>query len=93
MVVAGIWQWSVAFDSVDAIRNFTIRANNRVFKIGDIATVKRGFADPPFTKMRYLGQEALGLGVSMRQGGDIVQLGGNPDETLRKQEERIITIW
>ena len=75
-----------AFDSVDAIRNFTIRANNRVFKIGDIATVKRGFADPPFTKMRYLGQEALGLGVSMRQGGDIVQLGGNLDETLHRLE-------
>jgi multidrug efflux pump len=75
-----------AFDSVDAIKNFTIRANNRVFKIGDIATVKRGFADPPFTKMRYLGKEALGLGVSMRQGGDIVQLGKNLDATLHKLE-------
>jgi multidrug efflux pump len=77
------------FDNVDAIRNFTIRANNRVFKIGDIATVKRGFADPPFTKMRYLGKEALGLGVSMRQGGDIVQLGKNLDVTLHKLEETL----
>ncbi|MBL8522318.1 MAG: efflux RND transporter permease subunit [Betaproteobacteria bacterium] len=78
-----------SFDSVDAIKNFTIRANNRVFKIGDIATVKRGFADPPFTKMRYLGKESLGLGVSMRQGGDIVQLGKNLDSTLHKLEETL----
>ncbi len=75
-----------AFDSVEAIRNFTIRANNRVFKIGDIAHVARGFADPPFTKMRFLGQEALGLGVAMRQGGDIVELGKNLDATLDKLE-------
>ncbi|MEO8102919.1 MAG: efflux RND transporter permease subunit [Betaproteobacteria bacterium] len=78
-----------AFDSVEAIKNFTIRANNRVFKIGDIAQVKRGFADPPFTKMRYLGQEALGLGVAMRQGGDIIQLGHNLDATLLKLESTL----
>ncbi len=78
-----------AFDSVDAIKNFTIRANNRVFKIGDIAHVVRGFADPPFTKMRYLGQEALGLGIAMRQGGDIVQLGHNLDATLEKLEKTL----
>ena len=77
---------SGAFDSVDAIRNFTLRANNRVFKIGDIAQVKRGFADPPFTKMRYLGQEALGLGVAMRQGGDIIQLGKSLDAALATLE-------
>lgn len=75
-----------ALDSVEAIRNFTIRANNRVFKIGDIAHVKRGFADPPFTKMRFLGQEALGLGVSMRQGGDIIRLGNNLDGALAALE-------
>ena len=80
---------SGGFDSVEAIRNFTIRANNRVIKIGDIAHVKRGFADPPFTKMRFLGREALGLGVSMRQGGDIIELGKNLDATLARIEETL----
>ena len=77
---------SGGFDSLEAIKNFTIRANNRVFKIADIAQVKRGFADPPLTKMRYIGQEAIGLGVSMRQGGDIVELGKNLDEALARIE-------
>lgn len=74
------------FNSVDAIRNFTLRANGRVLKIGDIATVKRGFADPPFTKVRFMGREALGIGVAMRQGGDIIQLGHNLDGALHKLE-------
>lgn len=78
-----------AFENVDAVRNFSIRANNRVFKIGDIATVTRGFADPPFTKMRYMGQEALGIGVAMRQGGDIIQLGHHLDETLHRFEKTL----
>ena len=75
-----------AFDSVDAIRNFTLRANGRVLKIGDIATVKRGYADPPFTRMRYMGQEAMGLGVAMRQGGDIIELGKHLDSALADLE-------
>jgi multidrug efflux pump len=77
---------SGTFDSVEAIRNFTLRANGRVLKIGDIANVKRGFADPPFTKVRFMGQDALGIGVAMRQGGDIVQLGHNLDSALHKLE-------
>ncbi len=75
-----------ALNSVEAIRNFTLRANSRVFKIGDIATVKRGYIDPPFSKMRYMGREAMGLGVSMRQGGDIISLGKNLDKALHTLE-------
>ncbi len=75
-----------ALDSVEAIRNFTLRANGRVFKIGDLATVKRGYIDPPFIKMRYLGHEAMGLGVAMRQGGDIISLGKHLDEALHRLE-------
>ena len=75
-----------AFESVDAIRNFTLRANGRNFKIGDIATVTRGFADPPFSRMRYRGVPALGLGVSMRANGDIIELGKHLDASLAKIE-------
>ena len=76
------------FDSVEAIRETTIRANGRLFRLGDIAKVSRGYADPPQPKMRFLGREALGIGVSMAQGGDIVELGHNLDravERLRKE--------
>ena len=75
-----------AFESIDAIKNFTLRANGRNFKIGDIATVTRGFADPPFSRMRFRGMPALGIGVSMRANGDIIELGKHLDASLIKIE-------
>jgi multidrug efflux pump len=67
------------FDSVEAVRETTIRANGRLFRLGDIARVQRGYADPPQPKMRFQGQEAFGIGVSMVKGGDIIELGANLD--------------
>ncbi len=80
---------SGSFDGVESIRNFTIRANGRVIRLGDIATVKRGFAEPPFSRMRYMGQDAIGLGISMRQGGDIVALGRHLDEAVHRIENTL----
>ncbi|MBL8510833.1 MAG: efflux RND transporter permease subunit, partial [Betaproteobacteria bacterium] len=73
---------SGGLQSIEALKNFSLRANGRDLRLGDIATIKRGYTDPPFTKMRYLGQEAIGLGVAMRQGGDIIRLGQNLDKAL-----------
>ena len=75
-----------AFADIDAIRNFPLRANGRNFKIGDIATVTRSYADPPFSRMRFRGMPALGIGVSMRANGDIIELGRQLDTALLKLE-------
>jgi multidrug efflux pump len=72
------------FDSVEAIRETTIRANGRLFRLGDIARVFRGYADPPQPRMRFQGREALGIGVSMVKGGDIIELGQNLDRTVER---------
>src|SRR5262245_21223610 len=66
---------SGAFASLDAIRDIAIRAGNRVFRLDDIATVRRGYVDPPQQRMRYRGQESLGIGVTMAAGGDVIDLG------------------
>ncbi|MBL8380354.1 MAG: efflux RND transporter permease subunit, partial [Burkholderiales bacterium] len=72
------------FVSVDSVREVPIRAAGRTFRLGDIATVTRGYADPPQPKMRFMGREALGLGVSMRKGGDIIELGQHLDAALER---------
>ncbi len=64
-----------AFVSLDAIRDLALRANNRVFRLGDIATVERGYVDPPQQRMRFQGREALGIGITMVKGGDVIELG------------------
>ncbi|MEW9681820.1 efflux RND transporter permease subunit [Pseudomonas sp. TE50-2] len=63
------------FDSVEQIRQFPIRIGDRTFRIGDVAEVLRGFNDPPAPRMRFMGEDAIGLAVSMKDGGDILVLG------------------
>jgi len=72
------------FDSVENIRAIGIRAGERIFRLGDIAEVKRGFVEPAVTRMRFDGQPALGLAVSMRKGGDVIHLGEQLDETIKR---------
>jgi multidrug efflux pump len=66
---------SGAFESIESIREIGIQASGRLFRLGDIANVYRGYVDPPVLKMRYRGEEAVGLAIAMRKGGDILELG------------------
>ncbi|BAQ72856.1 RND family cation/multidrug efflux pump [Pseudomonas sp. Os17] len=63
------------FQTVEQIRNFPIRIADRTFRIGDVAEVRRGFNDPPAPRMRFMGEDAIGLAVAMKEGGDILVLG------------------
>ena len=63
------------FDSVESIRAIGIRAGERMFRLGDIADVRRGVNDPATSTMRFNGEPAIGLAVSMRKGGDVIRLG------------------
>ncbi|MBI3562807.1 MAG: efflux RND transporter permease subunit [Gammaproteobacteria bacterium] len=63
------------FKSIDDVRELNVRINGRTIRIGDVAKVHRGYTDPPSPRLRYMGHDAIGMGVSMRGGGDIVALG------------------
>jgi multidrug efflux pump len=67
------------FESLADIESVALRANGRSFRIGDVATVRRGYAEPPGEKMRYQGREAIGVAVTMSAGGDVVSLGRGLD--------------
>jgi multidrug efflux pump len=72
------------FDSLDSIRAIGIRVNDRIFSLGDVAEIWRGYEDPPTFKMRYMGQEAIGLAVSMVKGGNILELDADLRRTIDK---------
>ncbi|WP_137124296.1 efflux RND transporter permease subunit [Roseomonas sp. HF4] len=55
--------------------NFVI--GERIFRLGDLAQVRRGTADPPQPMFRVNGTPAIGLAVAMRAAGDILALGQN----------------
>jgi multidrug efflux pump len=73
---------SGAVKSVKDIENLELRINGAVFRLGDFATVIRGYENPAQTKMRFNGKEVIGLGVAMEKGGDIRQLGKNLNASI-----------
>ena len=50
-------------------------AGAATFRLGDIATIHRGYADPPTQTMRFEGHTVLGIGVTMVTNGDVIALG------------------
>jgi multidrug efflux pump subunit AcrB len=73
-----------AFDSESDLRDVTFAVNGRTIRLQDIAQVRRGTADPPQPIFRVNGKDAIGLAISMRDGGDILTLGRNLDAEMRK---------
>ena len=68
---------SGAFRSEQDVANVNFAVGGRMLRLSDIAQVRRGFADPPQPLFRVNGQPAIGLAISMREGGDILALGKN----------------
>jgi len=77
------------FQSVAEIERFPIQAAGRSIVLSDIASVQRGFADPPAPKMRFLGEEAIGIAVSMQPGRDILTLGAALDGELTRLQSTL----
>src|SRR5262245_9959969 len=66
-----------AFSGAAAIAAVPVDVNGQSFRLGDIATVRRGYEDPPSFMIRTDGKPALGIGVSMQEGANILTLGKN----------------
>ncbi|MEK0264961.1 efflux RND transporter permease subunit [Stenotrophomonas rhizophila] len=77
------------FKSVEDIRSFPIQAGDRTVHLGDIAEIKRGFADPASPKMRFMGEDAIGIAVAMKDGGDILKLGSTLDAEFERLQKTL----
>ncbi len=75
---------SGAFEAVRDILAVNFVAKGRLIRLRDIATVRRGYADPPQPMFRVNGRSAIGIAISMREGGDILTLGRNVDHAMRQ---------
>ncbi len=73
---------SGAFRSEQDVLDVNFVAGGRVIRIGDIATVTRGFADPPQPMFRVNGEPAIGLAIAMQEGGDVLALGENVEREM-----------
>jgi multidrug efflux pump subunit AcrB len=73
------------FTSVDQIGNLLILQNdatNTKLYLKDVATIKRGYVDPPQTILRFNGRPAIGLAISTVLGGNIITMGESVKQRL-----------
>ncbi|BCK86813.1 cobalt-zinc-cadmium resistance protein CzcA [Sideroxyarcus emersonii] len=71
------------FHSVRSIQDIGIpAAHGKVYRLGDISRVYRDYEDPPHFKMRYMGNEAVGLAISMTKNGNVIKLGKALDKAM-----------
>jgi multidrug efflux pump len=74
------------FRSVEDIKKtvITLPGSNELLYLSDIADIKRGYVDPPSKMVHSSGTKALGLAISMRDGGNNIELGEKVKETLAR---------
>jgi len=80
---------SGAFDTVEQIRAADLVLGGRHLRLGDIAQVSRGFADPPNPRMRVDGKDAVGIAVTMAKGGDVIALGKALEAEIAAQTQAL----
>ncbi|MGA8172195.1 MAG: efflux RND transporter permease subunit [Methylocystis sp.] len=66
-----------ALEGTQAIAALPIASNGQILRLGDIATIKAGYEDPPSFLARHQGAQAIVVGVAMARGGNVLTFGKN----------------
>jgi multidrug efflux pump len=72
------------FTSEDSLKAINLRINSRFFPLTDIATIKRGYVNPPTSLFRFKGEPAIGLAIGMKTGSNLLTFGEQLDEQMKK---------
>nr|WP_281379584.1 efflux RND transporter permease subunit [Ancylobacter tetraedralis] len=81
------------FASEDSLRAINLRINDRFFRLGDVATIRRGYVDPPSALFRVNGEPAIGVAIGMKPNGNLMAFGeALKDEMARIEQELPIGI-
>lgn len=78
-----------AFHSLDDLRELPIPLDGHTLRLGEVAEIKRGYEEPPPALFRFMGQPALGIGVAMRKGGDVIALGRALEAAMARIEQQL----
>lgn len=78
-----------ALDGVAAVAAIPVEANGRSIRLGDIAKISRGFEDPGTYLIHQNGKPAIGVGMVMQRGGNVLQLGEDIEAAMKTFESTL----
>lgn len=70
------------------IADLLIGGSGSLVRLGDIATITRGYVEPQGKIMRYNGKPCLGIGISTVEGGNVITMGNAVNKKLRELSQR-----
>lgn len=93
-ITTGTYQLRVraegTYKSIQDIREqLIVTKSGAEVRLGDIAQIEKGYADPPSTLMRVNGKRAIGIGVSTGAEDDVVDVGNRVTERLKELKQRL----
>ncbi len=62
------------------------RKTDRLVYLRDVATIRRGYEEPPTTLVRYNGKPAIGMGISTVLGGNVITMAESLEERFQELE-------
>ncbi|UFZ08353.1 efflux RND transporter permease subunit [Bradyrhizobium ontarionense] len=74
------------FTSEESLKAINLRINDRFFPLTDVATISRGYEDPPTSLFRFNGQPAIGLAIGMKAGANLLEFG----DALKQEMTKVI---
>lgn len=77
------------FTSEDSLRAINLRINDRFFRLGDVATISRGYVDPPTSLFRVGGKPAIGLAIGMKPNANLLRFGEALKQEMAKVEAEL----
>lgn len=72
------------FNSEADLRAVNLRVNDRFFRLSDVATITRGYVDPPTSIFRVNGADSIGLGIGMKPNGNLLEFGAALDKMMQQ---------
>lgn len=80
---------SGALQTLEELQQMPLYVNGKTIQLGDVAEVYRGFTDPAQPRMRFMGENGIGIAVSMRKGGDIIALGKHLEQEFARLQKSL----
>ncbi len=77
-----------ALVTADSLRKINLYLNHRFYRLTELAAVQHGYVDPPQKMFRVNGWPAIGIGISMRPGGNILRMGEDLHKIAADLEQR-----
>ncbi len=74
------------FQDESSIADLLVGGTGGLVRLGEVATIRRGYQDPPDNIMRFGGEPAVGIGVSTVSGGNVVTMGESIKSALDGME-------